>query len=87
MPDQGAGAPARQPDATALGGDDAVSGPEPSGATAAPRLHYWDASWDLRVAECPCDVHFVEWLDENRITDADHAMAAKIDALDRDDAR
>lgn len=35
-----------------------------------PRLHYWDASWDLRVAECPCDAHFVEWLDDNRITDA-----------------
>jgi hypothetical protein len=33
-------------------------------------LHYWDAYWDLRVAECPCDVHFVEWLDANRITDA-----------------
>jgi hypothetical protein len=33
-------------------------------------LHYWDAYWDLRVQECPCDVHFVEWLDQNRITDA-----------------
>jgi hypothetical protein len=70
MADQGAGAPARQPDAAALGGHDAVSGPEPSGAAPAPRLYYWDASWDLRVAECPCDVHFVEWLDENHITDA-----------------
>jgi hypothetical protein len=33
-------------------------------------LHYWDAYWDLREAECPCDVHFVQWLDENRITDS-----------------
>ena len=33
-------------------------------------LHFWDASWDLRVAECPCDVHFVQWLDAMRITDA-----------------
>ena len=33
-------------------------------------LHYWDAYWDLREKECPCDVHFVEWLDENGITDS-----------------
>ena len=33
-------------------------------------LHYWDAYWDLREKECPCDVHFVEWLDDNRITDS-----------------
>jgi hypothetical protein len=33
-------------------------------------LHYWDAYWDLREQECPCDVHFLEWLDHNRITDA-----------------
>jgi hypothetical protein len=33
-------------------------------------LHYWDAYWDLREKECPCDVHFIEWLDKNRITDA-----------------
>ena len=33
-------------------------------------LHYWDAYWDLREKECPCDVHFVEWLDQNRITDS-----------------
>jgi len=33
-----------------------------------PALHFWDAYWDLRVKECPCDVHFVQWLDANRIT-------------------
>jgi hypothetical protein len=33
------------------------------------KLHFWDDSWDLREAECPCDVHFVQWLDETRITD------------------
>jgi hypothetical protein len=33
-------------------------------------LHYWDASWDLRPAECPCDVDFITWLDENQIVDA-----------------
>jgi hypothetical protein len=34
------------------------------------RLHYWQGTWDLREAECPCDVHLVDWLDETRITDA-----------------
>ncbi len=33
-------------------------------------LHYWDASWDLRPEECPCDVDFVGWLDEKLIVDA-----------------
>ncbi|HEV2559644.1 MAG TPA: hypothetical protein VGU45_13520 [Microvirga sp.] len=33
-------------------------------------LHFWDASWDLRPAECPCDVDFVEWLDETGIVDS-----------------
>jgi hypothetical protein len=33
-------------------------------------MHYWDAYWDLRVKECPCDVHLVDWLDANKITDA-----------------
>ena len=30
---------------------------------AAPALHIWDSHWDLWVAECPCDVHFIGWLD------------------------
>ena len=32
-------------------------------------LHFWDQSWDLRLAECPCDMHFLEWLEENKIKD------------------
>lgn len=32
-------------------------------------LHFWDQSWDLRVAECPCDMHFIEWLEENKLKD------------------
>lgn len=31
-------------------------------------LHIWDHFWDLRVKECPCDVHFCEWLEENNVT-------------------
>lgn len=33
-------------------------------------LHYWDQSWDLRIAECPCDMHFLEWLEEKGTKDA-----------------
>lgn len=33
-------------------------------------LHYWDQSWDLQVAVCPCDVHFLEWLEQMKIRDA-----------------
>ena len=32
-------------------------------------LHYWDAYWDLRVKECPCDVHFLEWLKTDGLRD------------------
>ncbi|HEY8382558.1 MAG TPA: hypothetical protein VIL09_10450 [Microvirga sp.] len=38
--------------------------------TAPAALHFWDASWDLRPHECPCDVDFVEWLDANGIRDS-----------------
>ena len=33
-------------------------------------LHFWNDYWDLRVSECPCDVHFLEWLEETGITDS-----------------
>jgi hypothetical protein len=32
------------------------------------KLLFWDDSWDLREKECPCDVHFIEWLDREKIT-------------------
>lgn len=32
------------------------------------KLHYWDAFWDLRIDECPCDIHFCDWLEKNDIT-------------------
>lgn len=34
------------------------------------KLHFWDAVWDLRVAECPCDVHFCDWLEKQSIENA-----------------
>ena len=33
-------------------------------------LHVYDGFWDLRLAECPCDAQFVEWLDRQGITDS-----------------
>jgi hypothetical protein len=35
--------------------------------TAAP-MNIWDVYWGLRVDQCPCDVHFVEWLEELGLT-------------------
>ncbi len=34
------------------------------------KLQFWDAVWDLRIAECPCDVQFVDWLEVKRIQNA-----------------
>ncbi|TCR68375.1 hypothetical protein [Bosea sp. BK604] len=31
-------------------------------------LNIWDAYWGLEIEQCPCDVHFVEWLEEQRLT-------------------
>jgi hypothetical protein len=33
------------------------------------KMHYWDAYWDFRPDDCPCDVHFVAWLDANEVRD------------------
>lgn len=32
-----------------------------------PRLNFWDDNWEPRS---DCDVHLIDWLDDNRITDA-----------------
>jgi hypothetical protein len=36
----------------------------------APALNIWDDHWDFRPEDCPCDVDFVAWLDEQGISDA-----------------
>jgi len=33
-------------------------------------LHKWDTVWDLHEDQCPCDVHFVEFLEAQRISGA-----------------
>ena len=33
-------------------------------------LNVWNVDWYLDEATCPCDVHFLEWLDQEKITGA-----------------
>ncbi|MGL5136456.1 MAG: hypothetical protein ACRC7G_01680 [Beijerinckiaceae bacterium] len=30
-------------------------------------LQFWDASWDLNLDLCPCDLHFMEWVRTERL--------------------
>jgi SAM-dependent methyltransferase len=31
-------------------------------------MNYWGEKWDLHVDVCPCDVHFNEWIEANKLT-------------------
>ena len=31
-------------------------------------LQIWDVNWYLDVEQCPCDVHFVEWMREQKVS-------------------
>ena len=33
------------------------------------QLNYWEWSWPLMAETCPCDVHFVEYLQAHRVND------------------
>lgn len=33
-------------------------------------LQIWDVNWYLDVEQCPCDVHFMDWVEETGIRDA-----------------
>lgn len=33
-------------------------------------LNFWDASWGLDEAQCPCDIHFVQYLEEKGVKGA-----------------
>lgn len=30
-------------------------------------LHFWDAYWGLSEEQCPCDIHFTQWLKETGV--------------------
>ena len=32
------------------------------------KMNLWDAKWDLDEAQCPCDIHFNQWIEANAIT-------------------
>jgi hypothetical protein len=34
------------------------------------KLNYWNATWSLDEKQCPCDVHFLDYLEEKKITNA-----------------
>ena len=34
------------------------------------KLNYWNETWSLDEAQCPCDLHFVEYLEEKKAKDA-----------------
>jgi hypothetical protein len=31
------------------------------------KMNLWDAKWDLDEAQCPCDIHFKEWIEAAKI--------------------
>ena len=31
------------------------------------KMNFWDAKWDLDEAQCPCDIHFNQWIEANQI--------------------
>ena len=31
------------------------------------KMNYWDPKWDLHADICPCDIHFNEWIEANKI--------------------
>jgi hypothetical protein len=33
-----------------------------------PKMNTWAAKWDLDEAQCPCDVHFNDWLADRQLT-------------------
>jgi hypothetical protein len=32
------------------------------------KMNYWDSKWNLNEAQCPCDIHFNDWIDARRLT-------------------
>ena len=34
------------------------------------KLAYWNSTWSLDEAQCPCDVHFVQYLEEKKVSNA-----------------
>ena len=35
------------------------------------KLNFWNATWSLDEKQCPCDIHFLDYLDEKGVKDRD----------------
>lgn len=35
------------------------------------KLNHWNATWSLDEKQCPCDIHFLDYLDEKKVRDRD----------------
>ena len=36
-----------------------------------PKLNFWNSTWHLDEKQCPCDIHFIEYLEAKKITHRD----------------
>ena len=34
------------------------------------KLNYWNQTWSLDEVQCPCDLHFVQYLEDKKVTNA-----------------
>src|SRR5450432_4074914 len=34
------------------------------------KLNYWNSTWSLDEAQCPCDLHFIDYLQEMKASNA-----------------
>ncbi|MBV9782624.1 MAG: hypothetical protein JO264_02285 [Acidisphaera sp.] len=34
------------------------------------KLNVWEQTWELDEAQCPCDIHLLEWIDSQAVSDA-----------------
>lgn len=32
-------------------------------------MNFWNTRWDLDEAQCPCDIHFNDWIEAEKLTD------------------
>jgi hypothetical protein len=35
------------------------------------KLNFWNATWSLDEKQCPCDIHFLDYLDEKKVSHKD----------------
>src|SRR5882672_12245513 len=42
----------------------------PESRTSMTKLNYWNETWSLDEAQCPCDIHFIDYLQEKGASDA-----------------